>query len=380
MDFTQIPSPCFVLDEKRLRQNLATLQSIQQQTGIQILLALKGFALWPIFPLIRQYLNGAAASSCHEAQLCFEEIQVHAHTYCVTYNPDDFAEIMRFSSHLSFNSLSEFQRHYFAVRQFREHPISCGLRIHPEFSVIADQVYNPTRLGSRFGVELAQLPNTLPPGIEGIHIHCLCESPLEETEALLNHLGDVLHPHLPQLKWLNLGGGHLLTQANYPVDRFIQIIHLFGQKYPQLQLILELGTAVVWQAGVLVARVLDIVENHGTQTLMTNISFAAHWPDALLPVHKTEIEGASQSPIEGGFVYQIGGNSCQANDYLPAYYFQKPVQIGDTLIFKNAMPYTMVKSSFFNGLRHPSIGIWSENGEFVSLKAFGYEDFKMSLS
>lgn len=380
MDFTQIPSPCFVLDEKRLRQNLATLQAIHQQTGIQILLALKGFALWPIFPLIRQYLNGAAASSAYEAQLCFEEMKTRAHTYYVAYNPDDFAEIMRFSSHLSFNSLAEFQRYYFVIRQFREHPISCGLRIHPEFSVIADQVYNPTRLGSRFGVELAQLPNALPPGIEGIHIHCLCESPVEETEALLNHLEDVLRPYLPQLKWLNLGGGHLLTQANYPVDRFIQIIHLFGQKYPQLQLILELGTAVVWQAGVLVAKVLDIVENHGTQTLMTNISFAAHWPDALLPVHKTEIEGASQSPIEGGFVYQIGGNSCQANDHLPPYYFKKSVQVGDVLVFKNAMPYTMVKSSFFNGLRHPSIGIWSENGEFVLLKAFGYEDFKMSLS
>lgn len=380
MDFTQIPSPCFVLDETRLRQNLATLQAIHQQTGIQILLALKGFALWPIFPLIRQYLNGASASSCHEAQLCFEEMYYQAHTYCVTYNPDDFAEIMQFSSHLSFNSLAEFQRYYPAVQHFRGHSLSCGLRIHPDFSVIADQVYNPTRLGSRFGVELAQLPESLPPGIEGIHVHCLCESPVEETEALLNHLENVLQPHLPQLKWLNLGGGHLLTRENYPTERFIQIIRLFGQKHPQLQLILELGTAVVWQAGVLVARVLDIVEKHGTKTLMTNISFAAHWPDALLPVHKTEIEGASQSPVEGGFAYEIGGNSCLANDHLPLYYFKKSVEVGDVLVFKNALPYTMVKSSFFNGLRHPSIGIWSENGEFVLLKAFGYEDFKMSLS
>jgi len=379
MDFAKIPSPCFVLDEKRLRQNLARLQFIQQHTGIQILIALKGFALWPVFPLIRQSLSGAAASSCYEARLCFEEMKTHAHTYCVSYNPDDFSKIMHFSSHLIFNSLFEFQRFHPSVEGCTTHKISCGLRIHPEFSVVAEAPYDPSRRGSRFGVDLAQLPSTLPAGIEGIHVHCLCDSPVEASEALLNHLEMVLSPYLPQLKWLNLGGGHLLTQADYPLERFNQIIRRFTQKYPHIQLILELGTAIVWQVGVLVATVLDIVDKHGTKTLMTNISFAAHLPDALLPFQHAEIEGASRDPGEGDFVYQIGGNSCQANDYLLAYYFHKPVQIGDTLIFKNAIPYTLVKSTFFNGLAHPAIGIWSEHERFRLLKEYNYQDFKASL-
>lgn len=380
MDYTQIPSPCFVLDEKRLRQNLETLRYISQDTEIQILIALKGFAMWQVFPLLRQYLEGAAASSCNEAQLCFEELKKPAHTYCVTYNPSDFSAIMQFSSHITFNSLSEFQRYAHPVKHFKTHKISCGLRINPEFSVIADAQYNPSQSGSRLGIDLAQLPTTLPEGIEGIHVHCLCESGIEETEALLQHLELVLKPYLPHLKWLNLGGGHLLTRADYPVAHFKTIIHDFKERHPHIQLIIELGTAIVWQAGVLVSKVLDLVENHGIKTLMTNISFATHMPDALLPSLETEIEGASKHSTEGEFAYRIGGNSCLANDYLPQYYFKKPVKAGDVLILKNAMPYTMVKSSFFNGLPHPGIGIWSENNAFILLRQYGYQDFKSRLS
>ena len=380
MDYTQIPSPCFVLDEKRLRQNLETLKYISQDTGIHILIALKGFAMWQVFPLLRQYLEGASASSCNEAQLCFEELQTHAHTYCVTYNPQDFSDIMGFSSHLTFNSLAEFHRYYSLVERYSAHKISCGLRINPEFSVIPDALYNPSQLGSRLGIDMAQLPTVLPEGIEGIHVHCLCESLMDETEALLNHLEVVLKPYLPHLKWLNLGGGHLLTKENYPIARFNKIIHDFKERHPHIQLILELGTAIVWQAGVLVSKVVDLVENHGAKTLMTNISFATHMPDALLPTHEVEIEGASKHSTEGEFAYRIGGNSCLANDCLPLYYFKAPVKIGDALIFKNAMPYTMVKSSFFNGLPHPAMGIWSEKDGFVLIKQFNYQDFKSSLS
>jgi carboxynorspermidine decarboxylase len=379
MDYTQIPSPCFALDEKRLIQNLATLQYISQKTGIQILIALKGFAMWQLFPILQQYLNGASASSCNEAELCFEELKTHAHTYCVTYNPEDFSKILQFSSHLTFNSLAEFKRYIPSVESFSGHKISCGLRINPEFSVIADAHYNPSQPGSRLGIDLAQLPSTLPPGIEGIHVHCLCESSVDETEALLAHLEVVLKPYLPQIKWLNLGGGHLLTQANYPIERFREVIRCFQEKHPQIQLILELGTAIVWQAGVLVSKVLDLVENHGIKTLMTNISFAAHLPDSLLAAHKTEIEGASTNSNEAEFAYRIGGNSCLANDCLPVYYFKKPVEIGEALIFKNAMPYTMVKSNFFNGLSHPALGIWAKSDEFIVVKQYGYEDFKSKL-
>jgi carboxynorspermidine decarboxylase len=379
MDYLQIPSPCFVLDENRLRQNLETLKSISQNTGIHILIALKGFAMWQVFPLLRQYLDGAAASSRNEAQLCFEELQTRAHTYCVTYNPGNFPEIMQFSSHLTFNSLTEFQRYYPSVQGFKKHKLSCGLRINPEFSVIADARYNPSQLGSRLGIDLAQLPTTLPAGIEGIHVHCLCESLVDETEALLDHLEQVLKPYLPQIKWLNLGGGHLLTQANYPIERFNQIIQRFNEKHPHIQLILELGTAIVWQAGILRAKVLDLVENHGIKTLMTDISFATHLPDTLLPTHETEIEGASKHSTEGEFAYRIGGNSCLANDCLPVYYFKAPVKVGDALIFKNAMPYTMVKSSFFNGLPHPAIGIWSEKNGFTLNRQYDYQDYKSSL-
>lgn len=336
--------------------------------------------MWQVFPILRQYLDGASASSCNEAQLCFEELKTHAHTYCVTYGPSDFAEVMQFSSHLTFNSLAEFQRYFPSVDRFKAHKISCGLRVNPEFSVIADAQYNPSQSGSRLGVDLAQLPSALPEGIEGIHVHCLCESAIGETEALLNHLELVLKPYLPYLKWLNLGGGHLLTRENYPIARFIKIIHDFKERHPHIQLILELGTAIVWQAGVLVSQVLDLVENHGVKTLMTNISFATHMPDALLPSQETEIEGASKHSTEGEFAYRIGGNSCLANDCLPLYHFSAPVKVGDVLVLKNAMPYTMVKSSFFNGLPHPAIGIWAETDDFILIKKFAYPDFKSSLS
>jgi carboxynorspermidine decarboxylase len=254
-----------------------------------------------------------------------------------------------------------------------------GLRINPEFSTIRNPKHDPTQPGSRLGIDLNQLKNGLPEGVEGLHVHCLAESNAVETIQLLAFLEEKLQPFLPNLKWLNLGGGHLLTQKNYDLAFLIQNLNTFKQKYPHIQLILEPSTAIGFDTGCLRTTVLDIVQNKGIQTLIIDISFLAHLPDSLEMPLKPQIKGAVLGKM-GQFVYQIGGISCFENDFLPAYSFSKPMNIGDTLIFENAMNYTMVKSTFFNGVKHPSIGIWRENGEFELIRQFDYSDYKKRLS
>lgn len=379
MNFSEIPSPCFVLDEYRLRQNLDIISHIRRKTGVQIILAVKGFALWRVFPMFQQYLDGAAASSYYEARLCVEEMKTLAQTYSVVYFEEDFDKIMSFSSHITFNSLTEYQKYTPSVKNFKKHKISIGLRINPEFSVITNQKHDPTQPGSRLGIDLKHLENGLPEGIEGLHVHCLAESNAIETVQLLTVLEKKLALFLPNLKWINLGGGHLLTQKNYDLPFLIQKLSVFKEKHPHIQLILEPSTAIGFDAGCLRTTVLDIVQKKGIQTLITDISFLAHLPDSLEMPLKPHIKGAVLGK-SGQFVYQIGGISCLTNDFLPEYSFSKPMDIGDTLIFENAINYTMVKSTFFNGVKHPSIGVWRENGEFELLKQFDYVDYKNRLS
>ena len=379
MNFSKIPSPCFVLDEYQLRQNLDIISHIRHETGVQIVLAVKGFALWHVFPMLQQYLDGAAASSYYEARLSMEEMKTLAQTYAVVYFPNDFDKLMSLSSHITFNSLSECQKYTPSVCGFKKHKISLGLRINPEFSVITNKKHDPTQPGSRLGIDLKHLENGLPEGVEGLHVHCLAESNAVETVQLLTVLEEKLALFLPNLKWINLGGGHLLTQKNYDLAFLIQNLNTFKQKYPHIQLILEPSTAIGFDTGYLRTTILDIVQNKGIQTLITDISFLAHLPDSLEMPLKPHIKGAVLGK-SGQFVYQIGGISCLTNDFLPAYSFSKPMNIGDTLIFQNAMNYTMVKSTFFNGVKHPSIGVWRENGEFELIRQFDYSDYKKRLS
>jgi carboxynorspermidine decarboxylase len=381
MDFSKIPSPCFVLDERLLQQNLETIKYLSTETGIHILLALKGFVLWKAFPMVRQYLNGAAASSYNEARLCVEEMHTLAHTYAVAYAPEDFSKIMRLSSHITFNSLAQFEKWDPSVSRFKKHKISCGIRLNLEFSVVKPIENDPSQQGSRLGIDLKKLASLtdLPTRIEGFLVHCLADSPAVETVELLEIIEEKCARFLPKIKWLNLGGGHLLTEKGYDLAYLIEHLNAFKNKYPHIQLILEPSTAIGLNAGFLRSKILDIVDNQGFRTLILDISINAHLiNNAEMPV-KWRIRNAVLSN-EGRYNYRISGASSTHNDGLPNYSFEKEMHIGDDLIFENALNYTMVKSHFSEGINPPSIGILRSDNTFDLLRQFTYSDYKKRLS
>ncbi len=373
-----IPSPCFLLDEKRLRKNLELLKYVQEKAGVDIILAFKGFAMWSTFPMVKKYLAGATASSLHEAMLCFEEMGSKAHTYAAVYLPDELEEIMKRSSHLTFNSLSQYDRHHVEVEHFPE-KISCGLRVNPEYSEVETELYNPCAPGTRLGVLAEQLGERLPEGIEGLHFHALCESKSYDLEKTLAAFEKRFGPYLSQVKWVNMGGGHLITHKDYDPEHLIQLLLDFRKRHPHLKVILEPGSAVAWETGDLITTVLDIVENNGIRTAMIDASFTAHMPDTLEMPYRPAIVGATD-PLAGKPTYRIGGISCLAGDYLTEYSFAEELRVGDRLILKDMIHYTMVKTSTFNGVKHPSIAIWTEEDRLQLIRTFGYEDFKNRLS
>jgi carboxynorspermidine decarboxylase len=379
MDFSKIKSPAYILDEKLLRRNLELMERVRMEADVQIIVAFKGFSMWSAFPMVRQYLDGATASSLYEAKLCFSEMKTRAHTYAAVYFPEDFERTLNYSSHISFNSLSQFNRYYAQVQRFTKHEISCGLRVNPEFSVVETDLYNPGKAGGRLGEAIDNLKGKLPEGIEGLHVHALCESSATDTEGLLLAIEQKLGHFLPQLKWLNIGGGHLMTRKDYDVDYLIKALKTFKNKYPHLDLILEPGSAVGWDTGVLLSEVLDIVDNHGVKTLMVDVSFTAHMPDTLEMPYRPKIRHAGDF-TEGKFNYKIGGTSCLSGDYMDYYSFDKEIKVGDTIIFEDMIHYTMVKTTMFNGVKHPDIGIWTERNEYKLIRRFNYTDFKRRLS
>jgi carboxynorspermidine decarboxylase len=379
MNYSKIPSPCFVLDEKALLRNLELMQRVRKESGVQIIVAFKGFAMWSSFNLVRDYLDGATASSANEARLGFEEMKSRAHTYAAVYFPEDFKKVMKYSSHITFNSLNQFQQYYPSVKKFQKHKISCGIRINPEYSVVENDLYNPAKPGQRLGIDIKQLGKTLPEGVEGFHIHCLCESSAKDTEGLIKAVEKKVGHYLPHLKWINFGGGHLMTKEGYDVDYLIKVLTAFKKRHPHLEVVLEPGSAVGWNTGVLVSKVLDIVDNHNTKTLMVDVSFTAHMPDTLEMPYRPRVVGATD-PQKGKPTYRIGGTSCLSGDFMEAYSFDKEVKIGDTIVFEDMMHYTMVKTTMFNGIPHPSIGIWHENDKFEMVRKFKYKDYKNRLS
>jgi carboxynorspermidine decarboxylase len=379
MDYSKIPSPCFVLDEKALLRNLELMQQVRKETGVQIIVAFKGFALWSSFKLVREYLDGATASSAYEARLGFEEMKSRAHTYAAVYFPEDFKKVMKYSSHITFNSLSQFQQYYLSVKNYKKHKISCGLRINPEYSVVETDLYNPGKPGQRLGIDMKLLGDTLPEGVEGLHIHSLCESSAKDTEGLIKTVEKKLGQYFSKLKWINFGGGHLMTKEGYDVEHLIKVLTAFKKRHPHLEVILEPGSAVGWNTGVLISKVLDIVDNHNVKTLMVDVSFTAHMPDTLEMPYRPRIIGATD-PKKEKPTYRIGGTSCLSGDFMEAYSFDKEIQIGDTIIFEDMMHYTMVKTTMFNGIPHPSIGIWHEDDTFEMVRRFKYKDYKNRLS
>jgi len=365
-----IPSPCYVLYEDRLRRNLELIKSVKERASVEIIMAFKAFAMWKAFPIVREYFNCTTASSLSEALLAVEEMGGKAHTFAPVYIDAEFQYIAACSSHITFNSISQYEKF-----KSRTKGISCGLRVNPEFSVVETDLYNPCVPGSRLGITVDKLACGLPDGIEGLHVHCLCESSAEDTAALLQAIESKFGDFLPQIKWLNIGGGHLMTRAGYNVDLLVDALKAFRQRHPSLELILEPGSAFAWRTGDLFATVEDIVENGGIKTAMLNVSFACHMPDCLEMPYKPSIVGATD-PVPGKPTYRMGGNSCLSGDYVGEWSFDKPLKVGDTIVFEDMIHYTTVKTTMFNGVTHPSIGIVRSDGTFELKRKFTYQDYK----
>ena len=375
---SQAPSPCYVLDETLFRRNLTLIRSVKERAGVDIILAFKAFALWKAFPIVREYISCSTASSVHEARLALEEMGSLAHTYSPAYTDADFDEIMRCSSHITFNSLRQYEHFAAKVAAFPRH-ISCGVRINPEFSDVATDLYNPCAPGSRLGVVADQLPPVLPAGIEGLHFHTLCESSSFDLERTLGVVEQRFAPWLQQVKWLNMGGGHLMTRKDYDVEHLIATLLAFKERHPHLQIIMEPGSAFAWQTGVLVTTVVDIVENHGIRTAILDASFACHMPDCLEMPYKPAIRGAVE-PTRGMPVYRMGGNSCLSGDFVGDWSFDHELQIGERIIFEDMIHYTIVKTTMFNGVSHPSIALLKSDGSLQLWRTFGYEDYKNRMA
>ncbi|WP_320111970.1 carboxynorspermidine decarboxylase [Draconibacterium orientale] len=378
MNYKEIPSPAFVLDEKLLRKNLELINNVQQEAGIEIILAFKGFAMWSAFPIVREYLKGATASSLYEARLCFEEMKTRAHLYSPVYLDHEFDELMSYSSHIVFNSFNQFEKYYQRTKT-AGHKISCGIRVNPEYSDVGTDLYNPSAPGSRLGVGCDEMPDELPEGIEGIHFHVLCESDSYSLEKVLENLENKYGKYLHQVKWVNMGGGHLMTRKGYDHQHLIQLLTAFRKKY-DVKVILEPGSAIAWETGVLVSTVQDIVEHKGVKTAILDVSFTAHMPDTLEMPYRPKIVGAQDPSGESQHLYRLGGGSCLAGDFMEAYDFGHELQIGEQIIFLDMIHYTMVKTTMFNGVNHPAIAIWTKDDKLNIVRKFKYEDFKNRLS
>jgi len=383
-----LPSPCFVCEEALLEKNLKILDRVQKEAKVKILLALKGFALWSTFDLCKEYLHGCCASGLHEAKLAYTQFKKEVHTYSPAYKDEEFEEIVSISDHVVFNSVNQWQK-------FKDKAIgktSCGLRVNPEFSSVEVDLYNPCGTYSRLGITKKQLQkaiisysSSIISQIEGLHFHALCEQNVDALQRVLEAFEEKFGEFLPQMKWVNFGGGHHITRKDYNVKGLIELLKEFKHKYPHLEIYLEPGEAVGWQTGSLVATVLDIVHN-GIDIAILDTSAEAHMPDTLAMPYTPEIKGAkiiNSTSDELSLItnlYRLGGNTCLAGDIIGDYSFDKPLQIGDKIILEDMIHYTMVKTTTFNGINLPAIAIKKKDGSFKVIKEFGYEDYKSRLS
>lgn len=383
----EIPTPCYVMEESLLRRNLSLIRSVMDRADVEFILAFKAFALWKTFPIFREYINHTTASSLYEALLAFEEFGSKAHVYSPAYQEGEFDEILRCASNITFNSFSQFNRFYPVVAKYNSEEgetVSCGIRINPEHSEIETELYNPCAPGSRFGVLQSQLPDELPAGIDGFHCHCHCENDSYALEETLKVLDEKFGRWLSKLKWLNLGGGHIVTRKDYDVEHLVSILKQFKQKYPNLKIVLEPGSAFAWQTGPLVSKVVDIVENYGIQTAILNVSFTCHMPDCLEMPYQPAVRGAETLEPDAcklpdakqKHIYRLGGNSCLSGDYMGSWKFSKELEVGDVIVFEDMIHYTTVKTNMFNGIHHPSIALLMQNGEINMLKNYKYEDYR----
>ena len=377
-----VQTPMYIVEENLLRDNLSLIRDVAQRADIEIILAFKAFALWKTFPIIREYISSTTASSLSEARLAYEEFGAPAHTFSPAYTDSEIGQIAECSSHLTFNSLSQYERMAAKARSANGN-LSFGLRVNPEYSEISTLLYNPCAPGTRFGVSADKLPATLPPDIEGFHCHCHCESGSDVFQRTLVHIEDKFSKWFPQLKWINFGGGHLMTRDDYDVELLVSMLKEFHKRYPWLKVILEPGSAFAWQTGVLVAQVVDIVEDKNIKTAILDVSFTCHMPDCLEMPYQPEVRGAESVEMERATeknTYRLGGNSCLSGDFLGSWRFDHPLEIGEKLIFEDMIHYTTVKTNMFNGITHPAISMLKSDGKLQKMRVFGYSDYKNRMN
>ena len=376
-------TPYYIVYEDKLRRNIELITGVAQRTGVEIIMAFKANALWRTFDIFRDYGIVSTASSVNEMLLANDELKCRAHTYCPAYTDDTIDAFIAGSSHITFNSVEQFKR--FAPRveahnaDWPGEQVSCGLRVNPMCSVIETDIYNPCCPGSRFGVLASDL-DELPEGIEGFHFHALCESTSFDLEKVLLALKQQFGKFLPQLKWLNMGGGHLMTREGYNIRHLEQVLGAFQGAYPNLELIMEPGSAWCWQTGDLEARVVDVVSNSGISTAIVDTSFACHMPDCLEMPYKPRISQALNEVDPSKPTYRMGGNSCLSGDFVGDWSFEQPLKRGDRITFEDMNHYTTVKTNMFNGVQHPSILLKRSDGTIEVLREFDYIDYKTRMS
>ena len=377
-------TPYYIVYEDKLRRNLKLIKDVENRAGIKIIMAFKANALWKTFPIIKEYCLSSTASSLNEMKLSLEFLGKDVHTYCPVYTENTFPEFLAGSSHITFNSLSQFEKFYPQIREWNSnHPekrVSAGLRVNPHCSVIETDIYNPCMPGSRFGEKSDKLTQ-LPEGIEGLHFHALCESDSHDLAKVLQAFEEQFGHLIPGLKWINMGGGHLMTRKGYDIEYLISLLKDFKKRHPGIEIILEPGSAFTWQTGDLKTTVLDVVEDAGIKTAVIDASFACHMPDCLEMPYQPEIEEAhTLSDNNGEYRYRLGGNSCLSGDFVGDWTFDRPLEPGDVLTLKDMNHYTTVKTTMFNGIQHPSIWLQPSQGEPVLLREFTYEDYKRRMS
>jgi carboxynorspermidine decarboxylase len=374
IDYRFVPSPCFVLEETRLRHNLEILDYVQKKSGAKIICALKGFSMWSTFPIVAEYLPGATASSLNEALLAKNEMKKEVHVFAPLYEDQEMDQIISIADHISFNSFSQWQ-HF--KNKIIKSKVSPGIRVNPESSTVETDLYNPCGRFSRLGVTQKEFKPELLEGLEGFHFHALCEQNVDALESVLEAFEKKFGAWIPQMKWVNFGGGHHITRKDYEVEKLIQLIVSFKKRYPGIDVILEPGEAVGWQTGELVATVGDLVYNE-LDIAILNISVSAHMPDCLEMPYRPMVRGSGLAQ-EKKFTYKLTGNTCLAGDVIGDYSFDEPLKAGDQIIFEDMIHYTMVKTTFFNGVRHPDIGIWTKENQFKLVRHFTYEQFRDKL-
>lgn len=370
-----IPTPFYIVYENKLRKNLELIDSVRRRAGVEIIMAFKANALWRTFHIIREYGFKFTASSLNELMLGNKYLGTKAHSYCPAYTESTIHDFLNGSSHITFNSLKQFGRFKDATLKAG---VSAGLRVNPQCSVIETDIYNPALPGSRFGVTADMLGERLPDGIDGLHFHALCESSADDLRHVLEAFETQFGKYLPQIKWVNMGGGHLMTRHGYDVNALVEILTAFKQRHPHISIILEPGSAFTWRTGDLITSVVDVVENQGISTAIIDASFACHMPDCLEMPYKPAIS-ESVDATDGTYTYRMGGNSCLSGDFVGDWHFTHPLTEGDRLRFEDMNHYTTVKTNMFNGIQHPAIVLSNKDGECEYLRRYTFDDYESRM-